>query len=133
MSYEAVRSVARAFKIFGILNRTGAATVRDLHGETGIPKPTIIRLLETLMAEGYVYKDHRMGGYQITAKSSVLGAGFHGAQLAIEAARPWAIDLTRQIKWATAVCTLQDDGVIIRYSTVPDSPISPFHSSIGMK
>ena len=132
-SYESVQSVARALKIFGILNRTGTATVRDLHSETGIPKPTIIRLLETLMAEGYVYKDHRMGGYQITAKSSVLGAGFHGAPLAIEAARPWAIDLTRQIKWPTAVCTLHNDGMIIRYSTIPDSPISPFHSSIGMK
>jgi IclR family mhp operon transcriptional activator len=74
-----------------------------------------------------------MGGYQVTGQAAILSSGFHGAPLAIEAARPWAIDLTRRLKWPTGICTLQDDGVIVRYSTIVDSPISPFHSTIGVK
>jgi len=115
------------------INRMGTATIRALNLRTNIPKPTIVRLLETLIEAGYVYKDHRMGGYQVTNKASELSSGYHSGPLVLQAARHWAIDLTRRLKWPVSICTLQRDGVVVQYSTIPDSPISPFHSTIGVK
>jgi IclR family mhp operon transcriptional activator len=134
-SFPTVQSVARALKLLAEINRIGTATVGDLHRRTQIPKPTIVRLVETLMGEGYVYKDHRMGGYQVTGRAAELSSGFHSAPMVLEVARPWAIDLTRRVRWPASLCTLdgEGDGVVVQYSTIADSPMSPFHSTVGVK
>ena len=132
-SFAPVQSVLRALELLAEVNRSSLATVGDLHRRTGLPKPTIVRLLETLMAAGYVVRDVRMRGYQVSSAVARLSAGFHGAPLVIEAARPWATALTRQIKWPCSVCLLDHDAVAVRFSTIPDSPISPFHSTVGTR
>jgi IclR family mhp operon transcriptional activator len=132
-SFPPVQSVSRALQLLAEVNRLGLATVGELHRRTGLPKPTIVRLLETLVSTGYVLRDQRMRGYQVTSEVGRLSSGFHGAPMVIEAARPWATALTRQIKWPTAVCVLDNDAVIVRFSTIPDSPISPFHATIGQR
>ena len=115
------------------LNRQRVTSVGELHQRTGLPKPTIVRLLETLIAEGFAASDSRLGGYQVTSKVAALSSGFHGAPMVIEAARPWAIELTRKLKWPAAVAVLQEDAVFVRFSTIADSPVSPFHATINMR
>jgi IclR family mhp operon transcriptional activator len=132
-SFPPVQSVQRALALLTELNRQRFTSVGELHRRTGLPKPTIVRLLETLMAEGFVASDSRLGGYQVTSKVAALAGGFHGAPMVIEAARPWAIDLTRKLKWPAAVAVLQEDAVFVRFSTIPDSPVSPFHATINMR
>ncbi|MDC7789718.1 DNA-binding transcriptional regulator [Rhodoplanes sp. TEM] len=132
-SFPPVQSVQRAFALLAELNKQRVATVADLHARTGLPKPTIVRLLETLIAEGYVASDKRLGGYQVTSQVTTLASGFHGAPMVIEAARPWAIDLTRRLKWPVSVALLVKDAVAVRFSTIPDSPVSPFHATINMR
>lgn len=128
-----VQSVARALQVLAEVNHLGVASVSELHRLTRIPKPTIVRLLQTMIHEGYIYRDHRMGGYQVTGLSAALSSGFHSTPLAIEATRRWAVDLTHRLKWPVGICTLDGDAVVVRYSTIPDSPMSPFHSNIGVR
>ncbi len=132
-SFPPVQSVQRALVLLTELNKRRITTVAELHRHTGLPKPTIVRLLETLMAEGYVASGNRLGGYQVTSQVATLSSGFHGAPMVIEAARPWAIDLTRKLKWPTAISLLDKDAVFVRFSTIPDSPMSPFHATINMR
>jgi IclR family mhp operon transcriptional activator len=132
-SFPPVQSVQRALTLLSELNRQRVASVGELHRRTGLPKPTIVRLLETLVAEGFVVSDSRVGGYQVTSKVAALSSGFHGAPMVIEAARPWAIDLTRRLKWPLAVAVLHENAVFVRFSTIPDSPVSPFHATLNMR
>ncbi|NVO13368.1 MAG: DNA-binding transcriptional regulator [Rhodoplanes sp.] len=132
-SFPPVQSVQRAFVLLRELNKQRVATIADLHARTGLPKPTIVRLLETLIADGYVASDKRLGGYQVTSQVTTLASGFHGSPMVIEAARPWAIDLTRRLKWPVSVALLAGDAVAVRFSTIPDSPVSPFHATINMR
>ena len=125
-SFPPVQSVQRALALLAELNRQRVTSVGELHQRTGLPKPTIVRLLETLIAEGFAASDSRLGGYQVTSKVAALSSGFHGAPMVIEAARPWAIELTRKLKWPAAVAVLQEDAVFVRFSTIADSPVSPF-------
>ena len=126
-----VESVRRAFQILHELNRERVSSVLRLHQATGLPKPTIVRLLKTLISLGYVVNDSRRGGYQVTSLVRSLSAGFHGDPLVVEAARPWSIAFTRKYQWPIAVAILQGDGVIVRFSTIADSPVSPFHATIN--
>lgn len=132
-SYPPVQSVTRSFAVLKELNRRKVTTVHDLHVATGLPKPTVVRLLETLIDAGYVSGDRRQGGYQVTSLVTSLSSGFHGDHLVVEAGRAWALLLTRRFVWPFSIAVLDKDCVVVRYSTVPDSPISPFHATINMR
>jgi IclR family transcriptional regulator, mhp operon transcriptional activator len=133
MAEVPVESVRRALQLLHELNRQQVSSIRHLHNVTGLPKPTIVRLLDTLIALGYVVNDRRQGGYQVTSLVRSLSAGFHGDPLVVEAARPWAIAFTRKFHWPVAVAVLDRDAVAVRFSTIPDSPVSPFHATINMR
>src|SRR5690606_14091239 len=44
---EHIRSVERAIDVLQALNRRPLSTLHDLHSDTGLPKPSIVRLLRT--------------------------------------------------------------------------------------
>lgn len=132
-SFMPVRSVERALTILEHLNLNNVTAVRDLHAATGLPKPTIVRLLQTLEQMGYVSNDARHGGYQVTSKVTSLSSGFHGDPLVVEAGRAHAIMLTKQLIWPATIAILDETHMVVRYSTIPDSPNSPFHATINMR
>ena len=128
-----VESVRRTFALLEELNRQRITSVQHLFQVTGLPKSTIVRLLETLRILGYVTNDPRQGGYQVTSGVRSLSTGFHGDPLVVEAARPWAIEFTRQFKLPIGIGVFDQDTMVVRFSTTLDSPISPFHATINMK
>jgi IclR family transcriptional regulator, mhp operon transcriptional activator len=128
-----VESVRRTFALLEELNRQRITSVQHLHAVTRLPKSTIVRLLETLRILGYVTNDPRQGGYQVTSGVRSLSSGFHGDPLVVEAARPWAIEFTRQYKLPIGIAVFDRDAMVVRLSTTPDSPLSPFHATINMK
>jgi IclR family mhp operon transcriptional activator len=115
------------------LNRHHVAPLDTLHKATALPKSTIVRLLKSLCAMGYVANDRRQGGYAVTSRVKSLSNGFHGDPLVVEAARPWAIAFTRQHQWPVAIAVRDGISVAVRFSTIPDSPVSPFHATLNMR
>ena len=51
----------------------------------------------------------------------------------VEIAAPLVRKLTEEIKWPIAVAMLDVDALVVRYSTIPYSPLSLLHSSINMR
>jgi hypothetical protein len=115
------------------MNRQPVSSVDHLHQSTGLPKPTLVRLLRTMVRAGYLTNDPRQAGYQLTSLVTSLSCGYHGDPLVVEASRAWAIKLTRQLKWPISIAVFDNDSVTVRFSTVPDSPMSPFHATINMR
>lgn len=129
-SYEPVTSVMRSLELLAILNRQRVSTIEHMHRLTSLPKPTIVRLLETMMAAGYVVRDTRGKGYQVTSQVGELSCGFHGAPQVVEAGRPWAQELTRMFSWPAAIAVLDRNAMLVCYTTSGDSPIAPYHGLI---
>jgi IclR family mhp operon transcriptional activator len=102
-----------------------------LHEATGLPKSTVVRLMKSLCAMGYAANDRRQGGYAVASRVKSLSNGFHGDPLVVEAARPWALAFTRQYHWPIAIAVLDRSSVVVRFSTIPDSPVSPFHGTLN--
>ena len=128
-----IRSIERAMNVLQELNLQPINTIARLHARTKLPKPTLVRILQTLEDAGYVENDARQGGYQVTALVTSLSSGFHKGPMVVEAGRAWAIAITRKHKWPVAIALPDYDGMIVRFSTVPDSPISPFHSTVNRR
>lgn len=129
-SYTPVNSVLRTLEVLKILNRQRVSSVDHIHQVSGLPKPTIVRLLETLIAAGYVSKEERDKGYRITSQVAALSCGFHGAPLAVETARPWTKELTRVHRWPVAIAVPDGNAVVVCDTTCGESPMAPYHGLI---
>ena len=132
VSFLPIRSVMRTLEILEELNKNRVSSIRHLHLKTKLPKPTIVRALQTLLQAGYVTNDPRQAGYQVTSKVNSLSAGFHGDPLVVEVGRAQAIALTKKFTWPASIATIEKTKVVVRYSTISDSPNSPFHATVNM-
>lgn len=132
-SFPPVRAVERAIELLQCLNRQPISTLDQLHRQTGLPKPSLVRLLQTLVSKGLVNHAPQSGAYYLTSAVHTLSCGYHSEPRIIEAAAPVADAMTAKHKWPVAVAVFDTDAVVVRYSTIAQSPLSLLHSSIGMR
>ena len=132
-SFPPVNSVVRAIDLLEALNKRPISTVDDLYSQTGIPKPSIVRLLQTLEGRGLVRHAKQHGAYFLTSQIRTLSSGYHSEPRLIEASAALLDDFTRKVKWPVAMAIPDSSAMVIRYSTIPLSPLSLLHSSLGMR
>jgi IclR family mhp operon transcriptional activator len=132
-SYPPVGAVHRAFKVLRAVNRLRIASVNGIHKETGMPKPTIVRMLETFMDEGYIARDNMCGGYRVTRRINDLTSGYEGISQIIEVSRPLTIDLTERIKWPISLGVVSGDAISIRFWTGAISPWVYANTMLGLR
>lgn len=121
---DGVQPVIRSLHILEALNGAGSSTLAGLHDATGLPKPTLVRLLDTLIAAGHVARLPRRGGYALTERVLRLSSGFRHADRVVEAARPFLTALTAEHRWPVALATFDQDAMLVRLSTRHESPFS---------
>jgi IclR family mhp operon transcriptional activator len=126
-----IQPVVRTLALLRALNHQPHSSLLELHCATGLPKPTVHRLLATLKAEGYVRGDVARGAYSLTAKVRELAEGFTEYELMIELGRPIVMRATRESGLPLAIGLLVDGRIVVRYSSMPYSPIAPEHTTLG--
>ena len=115
------------------MNAVQNASLHELHLRTGLAKSTLFRILRTLQQEGYVVAEGDAGTYRLTAKVQELGAGYTEKSLVVDIGSPLALRLTREIRWPLAIGTLDGDAVVVRYSTMPYSPLAVHATTLGQR
>jgi IclR family mhp operon transcriptional activator len=128
-----VRAVARAIDLLRALNHRQHSTLHDLHRDTGLPKPSILRLLRTLQAKGFVAQSASFGTYQLLARVKALSSGFHHEPLVIEAAEELLIDYTRREGWPLSMALFDLDAMVVRACTIPHTSLSLEHSLLDRR
>jgi IclR family mhp operon transcriptional activator len=132
-SYPPVEAVQRALKVLRAVNKLRIASVEGIYAETRYPKSTIVRMLETLMVEGYVVRDNMCGGYRITGRIHELHSGYAGISQVIDVARPFAVDLTRRLKWPIGIGVFDRDAIAVQFWTGAISPWAHTNTVLGMR
>jgi len=128
---EHIRSVSRVLQLLRALNQAPETSLQALHAATGLPKATLHRMLETLRLEGYVRGTGVPGLYCLTAKVMELSAGCGDRQRVVDMAMPMLIRATKALKWPLAISTLDQDAMVVRFSTMPYSPLASQPSTYG--
>ena len=129
-SFSSVRSIERTFSILALMNRRPISRVKELADALGLAPPTVVRVLETLVELGYVQKQGRRTGYTLTEKVRELSAGYHGFPTFVDRAKPILLELTRAALWPAALSTLEGTSMVVRLSTIADSPLAHTHSTL---
>ncbi|MCD0503114.1 IclR family transcriptional regulator domain-containing protein [Bordetella petrii] len=112
-SYEPVVALMRGLDILRCLNEQGPATVGQLHAHTGIAKPTVVRVLETLVHIGYVQRCDDDRKYTVTAKVLTLANGYDAQTQLLAVASP-ILDAQRQtVGWPIELGVFDHDAMVI--------------------
>lgn len=125
--------VGRSILLLRVLNRHPKSTIDVLHGETGLAKSTISRMLQAFQDEGIVRRA-QYGVYYLTSAITELASGYQGEPKVVEAAKAIADQLTEEILWPISIgVQLGPAAMSVCYTTSPASPLSFQHSQAGMQ
>lgn len=111
-SFEPVNAVVRALDILRLLNEFGPISVVDLQKRSAMPKATVLRMVETLIAEGYVSRSDS-ALYSPTGKCLLLSSGFDSKAGYVEAAEPVLARLRNTIGWPSDFAIYDNDAMLI--------------------
>jgi IclR family transcriptional regulator, mhp operon transcriptional activator len=121
---SAVEPVMRALAVLEALNNRPVSRLAELARSTGLPKSTLVRLLDTLILGGYAHQISRRKGYSLAERVTRLSGGFRHSDAIVEVARPFLSALTAEHKWPVAIATLDRDAMMVRLSTRRESPFA---------
>ena len=113
-SYRPVNALLRGLDVLRALNSMkGKATVGKLHQATTLDKATIVRMLETLEHEGYVFRDRHTRLYHVTGKALMLSSGYKRQRVVGVQVQPILEEFRDQVGWPSDVAILEDDAMML--------------------
>lgn len=119
-----VRAAERVLWVLEAVSARGTADLLTLQDMTGLPKPTIIRLLRTLVRAGYVRRVSRQVGYTLTERVLRLSAGLTYPDRLVSSARSHLDFYTSTYKWPVGIATFHRGALRLRYGTYAESPVA---------
>lgn len=133
--YKTVRGLTRGLDVLRALNLVpdGRATVSELSARTQLHRATVRRLLDTLVADGFVRRSESDGSFQLTFKVRELSDGFTDVEWISRIATPIMGELLQKVVWPSDLCTLDGDSLKIRETTHRFSPLSVHRAMVGRR
>lgn len=119
-----IEPIRRGFAILEALSQRPHGTITVLAEETDLPRPTVVRLLNTLVLLGYVTRVSRHVGYRLTDRVLGLAQGIRFIDHFVDAAAPHMQRFTRAHGWPLYLATISHRALTIRYSTAAESPMA---------
>ncbi len=114
---DTTRALSRGLELLAALNRTPGATALSLSRATGIPRPTVHRLLETLRQAGYVARSPSDERWVLRPAVRALSDGFRDEAWVTQVAAPILFALTERIGWPSDLATRHGTEMVIRETT----------------
>lgn len=117
---KTVRSVKRAMQVLEALDQP--LGLHALHQRTGIDRATLLRMLHTLMQDGYVVRSLSSGRYAPTPRLSRLGNGTGSDSYFTERAGETLDRLCRDLLWPSDIGVPRDGAIMIVETSRIQSP-----------
>lgn len=112
-SFRPVRSVQRALSVLRAISERGPVSVMEIVHECGLPQPTVVRIVETLVASGYVYRQSGKSTYKVSGTTLALSRGFDPHPRYVELTTPLIDKLHLNIGWPSNLTVFDGDAMVI--------------------
>jgi IclR family transcriptional regulator, mhp operon transcriptional activator len=132
-STRPIRALMRGLDALTILNLRDGATVSEVAHEIHLPRTTVYRILETLCASGFVYRDTTDERYRLTILVRGLSEGFDDEAWVHQIAKPVIHLLCNDIVWPVSIATLSGTKMMLREATDHSTPLAVERYSAGFQ
>lgn len=124
MPYASIRSLARGLRVLQYLNTVIEATPVEICQKLDLPRPTVHRILDTLIDRGWVYQSRSTSAFRLTSEVRRLNHVAAGGKSIEALARPILTRLTEEIAWPSDLAVRDRDAMVICDSTHRISALS---------
>ena len=115
-AFEPVRALVRGLDVLRFVSENSRLTASEIAKRLDIPQPTIVRILETLIAVGYVYRDLDAATFGVTAKTKSLSSGYDMSSRVAQLAQPTIEALRQEIGWPSNLSVPVGRSMVIAYT-----------------
>jgi len=108
-----VNALMRGLLVLEAVNAYGPAGLSEIRHHTGIPKATVLRLLESLRQAGYLTFDTEARTYQVGLRALALSNNVSREDNLLNVARPVMARLREKLGWPSDLAVFQHDKMVI--------------------
>lgn len=119
-----MQSLSRGLAVIQCIMANEPCTLHQIHQATALPKPTLLRILEALEAEGVVFRPIDDRRYQISSNSFLFGRKRDLRSVLQEVSVPILSSLCRDVAWPTDLTVRDGCRMIVVTSNRMLSPFS---------
>jgi IclR family mhp operon transcriptional activator len=112
-AFEPVTAVVRALEVLRHINQLERTSVAEIHKQTGIPKATVLRMIETLISANYVARVDGSATYAATGKCLLLSSGLDTHARMTAKATPVLNAFRRKVGWPSDFAIFGGDAMVI--------------------
>lgn len=112
-----IRALARGLEVIQVLNERHSTPLSLLSEQTGLSRATLLRILNTLDAVGWIYRYRANGNYRLSSKICRLGQHLLTVDRIAESAAPVMDRLYREVGWPSDIAVCTGHGMQIVEST----------------
>lgn len=98
-----IRVLARGLQVIDCIRTQAPVSLATINRMTGLPKSTLLRIINTLLQEGWVYRGLSDEKYRLSYRLQCLGDHLLTADALAEAAGPILDDLKLELFWPSYV------------------------------
>jgi IclR family transcriptional regulator, mhp operon transcriptional activator len=103
MQVKSIHALARGLEVLHLVQSAGALTLADLHRLSGIPKASLLRILKTLMEQGFVWQRMMDAAWVPSFSLAELAGRMDRESQLVEVASPVLAALTAEIEWPSVL------------------------------
>ncbi|HRO57792.1 MAG TPA: helix-turn-helix domain-containing protein [Burkholderiaceae bacterium] len=111
--FSPVRSLQRGLAVLEVVNQLRCGRLSEIVKRVDLPRPTVIRLLETLEAGGYIARNAANGVYEPSPRAMCLSEGFNSHGWLVTITTPTLRRLVHEIGWPSDVMILRGTRIIV--------------------
>ncbi|TXS95797.1 helix-turn-helix domain-containing protein [Parahaliea maris] len=126
-----IRSVSRALDILELLNRRDSITALELARELAAPRATIYRILETLVAKGFIYQHESDNQFRLAQGVTSLSRGYTCELQLASVAKPLMKGLTERLAWPLSLAVISGSDLVVIENTDRFSPLAVEKFNVG--
>jgi len=123
---DTIRALSRGLSVLEYLSEVGGATSQATATHFGLSRPTIYRILGTLVEGGLISLDEDEV-YRPTLAARALGEGLTDEAWALWAASPVLLDLQKEVVWTCEIATFENYAMVKRETT---HALNPFRIDV---
>jgi IclR family transcriptional regulator, mhp operon transcriptional activator len=103
MKVKSIHALARGLQVLQVLQTSQGLSLAALHGRTGVPKASLLRILKTLMEQGFIWQRMVDDAWVPSFSLAELAGRMNRDHQLLEIASPILEALTRQIEWPSVL------------------------------
>jgi IclR family mhp operon transcriptional activator len=123
----------RLLRVLRSMNEIGCCSVLDLHRATGISRPSVHRVVDSLCHYGYAERIPSGSHVRLTSKVRALSAGYRDEDWVAESAVPILAELQKEVRWPSSLATPDKAQMIVRETTRHRSPFVFDTGGVGFR